>query len=35
MVENELASIHTARSDAATLTSSKTKGVKVIITTVN
>ena len=35
MVENELASIRTARSDAATSTSSKTKGAKEIITTVN
>jgi hypothetical protein len=32
IVENELASIHTARFDAAASTSSKTKGVKVIIT---
>lgn len=32
MEENELASIQAARFDAATSTSSKTKGVKVIIT---
>ena len=32
MVENELVSIHAARFDAATSTSSKTKGVKLIIT---